>query len=227
MPSALVLQTQDNCPPGLLCDWAKARSVSLDVLRVDRWEHLPSPSEYAFGVLLGSSASLVTRPPDWVARELEWVVDADAAGLPLLGICFGAQALATALGGSVIRLPMPERAWIELTHRDRGLIPGGPWVATHGDGIRLPPAAIERARNAFGVQAFTAGPHLGVQFHPEATPADLPRWVADKDPDVRSGLLAGSAERFAAAAAAAFVLFDAFLRRAGLAHPVAEPAGVL
>jgi hypothetical protein len=37
MISALVLQTQDDCQPGLLGDWSASRGVELDVLRVDRW----------------------------------------------------------------------------------------------------------------------------------------------------------------------------------------------
>jgi len=42
--SVLVLQTQDNCPPGLLGDWALSRGLALDVLRVDRWSELPERS---------------------------------------------------------------------------------------------------------------------------------------------------------------------------------------
>jgi hypothetical protein len=38
MSSLLVLQTQDNCPPGLVAEWAVRRGMTLDVLRVDRWE---------------------------------------------------------------------------------------------------------------------------------------------------------------------------------------------
>ena len=43
MASAIVLQTQDNAPPGLLGVWAERRGVELDVLRVDRWDQLPDP----------------------------------------------------------------------------------------------------------------------------------------------------------------------------------------
>ena len=214
MDTALVMQTQDNCSPGLLCDWAQARSISLDVLRVDRWTRLQSPEEYSAGVLLGSDASLTEGPVDWVARELDWISEADAAGLPLLGICFGAQALAVAFGGTVTRLPVPERAWIELAERDRAVVPAGPRVALHEDAIGLPESATELARNDVGTQAFAVGPHLGVQFHPEATPTDVARWAADKGRHIRTELLIGSAERFPLAAQSAFALFDAFVERA-------------
>jgi GMP synthase-like glutamine amidotransferase len=110
MTAALVFQTQDNCPPGLLCDWAEARAVELDILRVDRWDRLPAPGGYACAVVLGSDASVAGPVRGWVAQLLEWIGRADAAGLPVLGICFGAQALAAALGGSAVRLMSPEHA---------------------------------------------------------------------------------------------------------------------
>jgi GMP synthase-like glutamine amidotransferase len=218
MATALILQTQDNCPPGLLANWSASRGVALDVLRVDRWSELPSPSGYTFAVLLGSDESAAGSPQPWVEREVEWIRRADASGLAVLGICFGAQALAVALGGAITRLPTPERAWIELETSDGEQIPAGPWLALHDDRITLPPFAYELARNDFGPQAFTVGRHLGVQFHPEVTPPILSRWLADKADrvaDVRAALLTDARERCRTAAAAAFALFDAFAQRAG------------
>jgi GMP synthase-like glutamine amidotransferase len=218
MASALILQTQDNCPPGLLANWSASRGVALDVLRVDRWSELPSPSGYSFAVLLGSDESAADSPQPWVERELEWIRRADASGLALLGICFGAQALAVALGGSVTRLATPELAWIELETSDGEQIPAGPWLALHDDRITLPPFAYELARNDFGPQAFAIGQHLGVQFHPEVTPPILSRWLADKADrvvHVRAALLADARERCWTAASGAFALFDGFAQRAG------------
>jgi GMP synthase-like glutamine amidotransferase len=215
MISALVLQTQDDCQPGLLGDWSASRGVELDVLRVDRWPELPQPSNYSFAVLLGSDESFAGARSDWVLRVLDWIRSADAAGLPVLGIGFGAQALAAALGGSITRLATPELAWIELRVSDAEQVPAGPWLALHDETITLPPFARELARNEFGPQAFVIGPHLGVQFHPEVTPSILARWLADRGARVRADLLADARERCRAAAAGAFALFDSFARRAG------------
>jgi GMP synthase-like glutamine amidotransferase len=217
VPSALVLQTQDNCPPGLLCEWAGSRGISLDVLRVDRWADLPDPGEYAFAIALGSDASLAGRPPEWVANELDWIRRAVGAGVPVLGICFGAQALAVALGGSVERLPAPENAWIEVDTDDPVRIPPGPWLALHQDGITPPPLAYELARNRTGAQAFSIGRHLGVQFHPEATPPILRGWIDDKADSLgvaRERLLTQARELRRAAAAAALALFESFAAQA-------------
>jgi GMP synthase-like glutamine amidotransferase len=220
MSAALVLQTQDNCPPGLLGDWAASRGVTLDVLRVDRWERLPGPVDYDLAIVLGSSASLAEPPPDWVLRLVDWVAAVDAAGLPILGICFGAQVLAAALGGSVVRLRSPEHAWIELESDDHERIPAGPWLSLHEDAVVLPPLGEELACNAFGTQAFAIGPHLGVQFHPEVTPSILSRWVSDYDGLISRDLLDDVDARCRVAAGRAFDLFDAFAheaRRRGLA----------
>jgi GMP synthase-like glutamine amidotransferase len=213
MSAALVLQTQDNCPPGLLDDWAASRGVTLDVLRVDRWERLPGPSDYEVAIVLGSSGSLAEAPLGWMHRLVDWVAAVDAAGLPILGICFGAQVLAAALGGSVVRLSSPEHAWIELESNDQTRVPAGPWLSVHEDAVILPPLAEELARNAFGTQAFAIGAHLGVQFHPEVTPAILSRWVSDYDGLISRNLLDDVDARCRVAAGRAFELFDASARR--------------
>ncbi len=216
--SALVLHTQEDCPGGLLMDWSTSRGVALDVLRVDRWPRLPDPSGYSFAILLGSDEPLTGPRPDRVWRELEWIGTAHAAGLPLLGICFGAQALAVALGGSVTRLAVPERSWIELETSDAGQIPVGPWLAFHDDAIELPPRGRELARNHAGLQAFAFERHLGVQFHPQVTPTILSRWLGarnEREASQRTSLLADAHERCRRAAAMAFELFDGFALRAG------------
>jgi GMP synthase-like glutamine amidotransferase len=207
--SGLVLQTQDDAPPGLLGDWAERRQIELQTLRVDHVETLPDPRDPAFAVVLGSSASVVDPREPWIARVVEWLRRADAAALPVLGICFGAQALAAALGARVFRLPRPEIGWIEVETADAERIPAGPWLAWHEDGFELPPLAYELARNACGTQAFCHRGHLAVQFHPEATAEIAAGW----DRDGRHDLSSGPTE---AAAAVADRLFDGFAARAGL-----------
>jgi GMP synthase-like glutamine amidotransferase len=222
MAAAVVLQTQANCPPGLLSDWAAHRGITLDLVRADRWERLPPAAGYELAVILGSTASLAQPPEGWVARVLEWVIDADRADVAILGICFGAQALAAALGGRVFALPEPEQGWIEVrTHDAR--VPGGPWLAVHNDGIEVPPGAAELADNPRGVQAFAAGRHLGVQFHPEVTPAIVARWVSEYPDSVDRRLLVDLSLRCTCAAPGALSLFDRFADAAARARP---PLGV-
>jgi GMP synthase-like glutamine amidotransferase len=155
-----------------------------------------------------------------VPRVIEWVRAADVADVPVLGICFGAQALAAALGGSVRKLEKPEVGWVTVTSNDAERVPGGPWLAWHEDGFTLPPLAYELAANAFGSQAFCHRHHLGVQFHPEVTAAIVAGWArSDHEDLVRAGITAEELDPtpYAEGAAhAAEVLFDGFAARAGL-----------
>jgi GMP synthase-like glutamine amidotransferase len=222
MSRAVVFQTQTDAPPGLLADWAARRGVAIDIVRIDLDEPLPDPHERAFAVALGSGATAAGGGPPWVEREIEWLRAADAAGLPVLGICFGAQVLAAALGGCVRRLERPEVGWVTIDTADAEHVPAGPWLAWHEDSFTLPPLAYELASNAFGVQAFCLGRHLAVQFHPEVTPAIIRDWAVTDHGDLdragvsRAQLEAATAEHAAGAARAAETLFDGFATRAGL-----------
>jgi GMP synthase-like glutamine amidotransferase len=215
MARGLVIQTQADAPAGLLDAWAARRGFALRTVRADLGE-LPEPRDFSFAVALGSSATATGCGPDWVADEIEWLRAADAARVPLLGICFGAQALAAALGGSVHRLPTPEIGWVTVDSCDAERLPRGPWMAWHEDGFTLPPLAYELASNEFGVQSFCHCRHLAVQFHPEVTRAIVRKWVANDHGDLeRAAAQPDALDREPSAAADA--LFDGFAARAGLA----------
>jgi GMP synthase-like glutamine amidotransferase len=217
--TGVIIQTQDDAPAGLVAGWAAERGLELQTVRVDRDEALPEPRDVAFAVVLGSSASVAKADRDWIAPAIDWLRAADAACLPVLGICFGAQALAAALGGRVHRLPEREIGWVTVESADPERIASGPWLTWHEDGIELPPLAYELARNAFGVQAYCHCRHLAVQFHPEVTPAIVADWArGDAPPDLdRAALLRATERNIPVATPAAFRLFDGFAARAGLA----------
>jgi GMP synthase-like glutamine amidotransferase len=221
--TGLVLQTQPDAPAGLLEDWAERRGLALTTVRSDQ-NDLPEPTQFAFAIALGSGATARGDGPPWVARQIEWLRAADAKGIPVLGICFGAQTLAAALGGSVHRLPKPEVRWMHVQTEDPDRLPAGPWLAWHEDGFTLPPLAYELARNEFGVQAFCHCRHLAVQFHPEVTAAIVARWAKTDHGDLeRAGTPRAALATPPGAAAAAEILFDGFAARAGL-QPLASRA---
>jgi GMP synthase-like glutamine amidotransferase len=217
--TGVVLQFQDDAPAGLVGEWAAGRGLELETVRADRDEPLPDPRERAFAVVLGSEASVAHPEVAWVPRVVEWLREADAACLPVLGICFGAQALAAALGGRVRRLPEREIGWVCVESADADVVAPGPWMTWHEDGIELPPLAYELARNRFGVQAFCHCRHLAIQFHPEVTAEIAAAWASGEDPPPeldREALERGTEAYVAGATRDATRLFDGFAARAGL-----------
>jgi GMP synthase-like glutamine amidotransferase len=129
-------------------------------------------------VLLGSPWSTYDAlVGSWVVPEIEQLRRADAAGVPVLGICFGGQLLAAAHGGGVAASPSPEVGWAEVATDDAAVVPPGPWFQWHYDRWTLPPDATELARNPAASQAFVLRRNLALQFHPELTASSLAGWL--------------------------------------------------
>ena len=154
----------------------EARGAAMTVHLLADDGPLPAPDGFDHIVVLGADSS-VNDPHPWIAEELAWIRTADAAGVPVLGICFGAQAICAAFGGQVETMARQEIGWTLVDSVDHELVPVGPWLEFHGDRCLLPAAATVLARNDIGVQAFRLGHHLAVQFHPEVDGPQLKRWL--------------------------------------------------
>jgi GMP synthase (glutamine-hydrolysing) len=216
--AALVLEHEADAPVGLLGDWAAERGIALEVVGTDG--PLPDPAGRPFVVSLGSEASAWDDRVAWLAAERTVLDRALAGEVPILGICFGGQHLARALGGLVSPARRAEVGWLEVETLAPERVPPGPWLQWHRDAFTLPPGAELLARSAVCVQAFCRGPHLGVQFHPEVTPAIALGWARDYPESMeRAGtdlatVRAGGEAHAADARVRAFALFDAFLASA-------------
>ena len=208
MKPVLVRQHVESAPPGLLAEWLEARGIPYVVDR--SWEDgpLPDPGDYAFVVSLGHTGGPGDTHDPAVGAELELLSTAVAGDVPVLGLCFGGEALAAVLGARVERSPAPELGRREIETDDPDAVPAGPWLEWHFERFATPPGATEIARTGDATQAFRLGPHLAVQFHPEATVEIVEGW-AEHD-GVEASLDAPPAQR-EAAREAAFRLFDAFL----------------
>jgi GMP synthase-like glutamine amidotransferase len=138
---------------------------------------VPEPERIAVLVVLGSGAAADDDSLPWLGPERAYLTRSIELGVPVLGICFGAQLLARVLGGTVGRAARPERGFIPLASADPRVLPDGIWLQFHDDTFTLPPDAELVAANETGVQAFRQGRHVGVQFHPEITPTAFAAWV--------------------------------------------------
>lgn len=138
---------------------------------------MPDPTAYDVVVPLGSRWGVNDAFP-WMESEATMVREAHAAGVPTLGVCFGGQLIAHALGGSVTRSPAPEVGWFDVDASRTELVPSGPWFEWHFDRFTVPPGATEIARNSSASQAFLMGTTMGLQFHPEVDEGLLEMWLA-------------------------------------------------
>jgi GMP synthase-like glutamine amidotransferase len=173
----LVIQQQSDAPAGLLGEWAVDRGWTVTTLDAPRIKAWPDPGAFDAVAALGSDRSVHASSDAWIAAEIAFLRRAHDARVPVLGICFGAQALAAALGGRVARSPVVEIGWYELAGRSPELPLGGEWFEWHEDGLEAPPQASTLGRTSAGIQGFTLDLSVGVQFHPEVTPEIVERWL--------------------------------------------------
>jgi GMP synthase-like glutamine amidotransferase len=228
--AALVLEHDQDAPAGLLGAWARERGVALDV--VPAGAPIPDPATRPFVVSLGAEGSAYDDTLPWLAAERAALDRALAVGVPILGICFGGQHLARALGGVVAPADRAEVGWLDVESLAPDVVPNGPWLQWHRDCFTVPPGAELLARSPVCAQAFGLGPHLGVQFHPEVTPAIALDWGTSYPGSVLEGgttlaaVRAGGEAHAAGARVRAHALFDAFLARARSAgRMTADPVG--
>jgi GMP synthase (glutamine-hydrolysing) len=195
----LILKTGSTLPDlkrrrGDFEDWITAGlgipAMHVQVVDVTAEQPLPEPGEVA-GAVVGGSHAMVTEKLGWSERTASWLRRAAGMGgptgflgvhpdgIPVLGICFGHQLLAYALGGMVGYNPRGLElgtfpVWLKPEAATDPLFRGlpDPLLAqlSHAQTVlRPPPGARMLAENRNdAAQAFVVGERMwGVQFHPE------------------------------------------------------------
>lgn len=151
------------------------RETRPSFLEGDLLVSLGSPTSVAEGHVLAPAAGEVALVSDWVS-----------AGRPFIGVCFGAQVLARALGGVVSRMPSTFRAYTEFeTTAAAPAELGGRWSVWHEDAITAPVDAEVYATLPHADTVFRKGRAWGVQPHIEFD-SDIVRRLVDKM-DVKPG----------------------------------------
>jgi GMP synthase-like glutamine amidotransferase len=118
----------------------------------------------------------------FLADEVALLAGAHERGLPVLGLCLGAQLLAAALGAEVRARRCSEIGWLEVSHLVEDPVLGPPGrrrqFQWHYDSFELPAGANRLASSSkCPNQAFRIGRSYGLQFHPEASAEIVEGWA--------------------------------------------------
>ncbi|MGZ6620681.1 MAG: type 1 glutamine amidotransferase [Solirubrobacteraceae bacterium] len=202
---------QGNIAPAL----HRARLASVN-LRPCEGDLLPTAADLSGLIVLGApSGSADDETSKHLAAERQLISDAVGRGLPVLGVCFGAQLLAVALGGGVVKDGVLEVGMGAATLTAAGCadpVLGSDTEALevlhwHRHSYTLPPGAVRLATsNRCAEQAFRVADNVyGLQFHVEIN-SELAGRIADEMPD-------GALESAAVARASAWgsTVLDRFL----------------
>lgn len=174
----VVLQHVPHEGPGLIGELAAVRDAAVEVTRLDRGEPLPVLDDAAALVVMGGPMGVDDGDEHpYLEDERRLMAEAVWSGLPVLGVCLGAQQLARALGAPVWPGPRQEigAGTVSLTEAARtdsllGAAPSPlPCFHWHGDTFEPPEGAVRlAASDLYPNQAFRAGDRAwGLQFHVE------------------------------------------------------------
>lgn len=203
MPRVVILKTGTTYPAlreafGDFDSWFVARlAPELNVHVVDvTADDLPGHPEDWDGIVITGSPAMVSDRAPWSERTAGWLAEAVRAEVPVLGVCYGHQLLAHALGGEAGFHPGGRETGthkVELldTATDDPLFKGlprqFPAQLTHRQSaLRLPENAVLLGRNEFEAhQAFRVGRCAwGVQFHPEFSSEVMRAYLKVQAPDL-------------------------------------------
>jgi len=166
---------------GSIEPWMKLKSAQISATKFYKDPYLPRVHEIDWLIVMGGPMSAndeQTYP--WLKAEKKFIAEAITAGKNVLGVCLGAQLIASALGARVYPNRNREIGWYPIecfAEREntslKNIFPSHMeafhW---HGETFDLPAHAVHLARSeGCDNQAFCIGEHvLGLQFHLEATP---------------------------------------------------------
>lgn len=172
---------------GSMEPWLISRGATLSCSRLYERPTLPDPNELDLLIVMGGPMSVNDEAQHpWLVAEKRFVRQVIEAGKPVLGVCLGAQLIASAMGARVYKNHEPEIGWWPIqalpTEDDTFAFPLESTVFHwHGETFDLPPGAVHLARSeACAHQAFQLGERvLGLQFHLETTPETAAALVAN------------------------------------------------
>jgi GMP synthase-like glutamine amidotransferase len=200
---------------GSIEGWARERGHGLSRIRLFAGDPLPELDGVDLLIVMGGPMGVHDEEQyPWLMEEKAFLREVIRAGVPVLGICLGAQLLAHVLGAEVRANGEKEIGWFSVLRAD-GVEAGGVPEALarilpthkkvfhwHGDTFSLPAGAVRLYSSAACVnQAFVLDRVIGLQFHLETTPAALAALVENCRPELVPGPWVQSEEEILAGGA--------------------------
>ena len=228
VPRVTVVQSSPDVGLDRFADWLTGLDVRL--VRADLGDAVPGPTEVGDGLLVlgGQMSAHDDDAVAWLRPLRDLLAVVSATDVPALGICLGAQLLATARGGRVEAAAPPgtEAGVIDVRWRPEAATDAlvaplvrladaartCPQPSMHADAVvDLPRGAVWLASSAtYPFQAFRVGSAWGVQFHPEAGLETLRAWADGRDDVDSAAVVAQMTARGDAVEEAGRTLAEAF-----------------
>jgi GMP synthase-like glutamine amidotransferase len=202
---------------GSIASWLATRKADIGYTRFFETPTLPPWRGLDLLIVMGGPMSVndETECP-WLREEKQFIREAVKSGVPLLGVCLGAQLIASALGARVHRNAQKEIGWFPI----EAFPTDGDWFRFperltvfhwHGETFELPPSAVRLARNAACAnQAFQVGRRtLALQFHLEVTAEAVQAFVDNCGAELRPAPFIQAATDLTTAPAATYARINA------------------
>ena len=164
---------------GSITSWLKAADYRITTTKFYQSTSLPDPGDIDLLIIMGGPMSVNDEDKfPWLRLEKKFIRQIIESGKAVLGICLGAQLIASALGESVYPNRRKEIGWFAVqgvAHENPAIFSLPSVVKVfhwHGETFDLPGEAVRLARSeACENQAFQIGERvIGLQFHLEITP---------------------------------------------------------
>lgn len=193
-----ILQHAENEHGGLFEEYIRERGVEIRYVPIYETSEIPSVTTTHLLLMGGPMSVNDEEELPWLITEKQIIREWVAKGRPVLGICLGAQLIASSFGASVYPCEA-ELGWSPVTAAKREIFSGLPEqfnvFQMHGETFGIPHGATQVYRGErVANQALCIGSALGLQFHIELTLEMIRDWISDRPSHEQSAILAQSSQ---------------------------------